>query len=125
MAGAAGESPVRAIQRKAGFRMVEGFFPALPVNQIEIASVVFDVACFATVVRFPPVHSLSRAQLGTDEGVASKAFFLRYFFSRGMALRAVLQAFEPRMRFMERARGNLGHRRGTCRGKEKDEFRLH
>jgi hypothetical protein len=114
VARAAVEARVRFLEGKSGSCMVEGLQPVPPVNQVEIAPMMLDVASFAPAVRFLPMHSCSRVHAGTDEGMASQAFLRSDLFPRRMAAGAVLYPFEPGVRLVKRAGRNLGRRRGRC-----------
>ena len=74
MAGAALERRVRALQRVAGERMVEGLLAGLaPVDQLEGAALMLDVAVLALAVVRPGVQAFPGVDTLLDRRMAGEA----------------------------------------------------
>ena len=115
----AGQQLVRPGQWKACDSVIEGLNPIFPENQIEIPSMVLDVAHVAFSMRFQPVQSLALGHLGPYQGVTGKAFFSRDLFPRRMAPGAILDAFQKGVHLVKFSGRNL--RRGRVEQAEEQQ----
>lgn len=113
MAIATTECPVPAFQHISRQIMIERFGSTVaPIDQFEVASVVFNMAGMALLVIWPRVKSLAGVDTFFQHGVTDQAEIFAHPLAFSMALEAAIVAFEISMGPAELARRDLGLGRG-------------
>lgn len=92
------------LKNETSERMVEGFLAVFPVDQVEISTLVFDMAILTVLVLRSAMETFPGFTLILDPSVASKAIIRNQFMISAVTLGAVLHSFERSMHAMEVAR---------------------
>jgi hypothetical protein len=92
---------VCAFQGISGKKMIKAVFAVLPVNQIKVLALVFDMAVFTLLKFFVGMRAFTGRNACSKQRVTAKAFLSRQLLSAFMTLRTISHALKMCMGVMQ------------------------